>query len=601
MIPGRRLVLSISILVLFLLPVWALGATTWTVCSSGCNFTTLMAANSGAADGDTINVTDSRTYTEAGGIFGAFEPSKALTWNLGSATVTSKTYTPAVMRPTTKVMTFNGGIFDGQGTRSSILYSGVAANLAFVGSTFIATTNNMFVASSSTLAFTDCTFNNTAGTIFFNGSPSLTVTRPTINHSGTYIIDSTPDGNAFTMVGPGTINVGASVTASPFWFGGASTASISGQNITINNTAFANPVISMTAATGKTATYTMSENMIVNNSTIAAGSTPIVSATSGGGTINLTVQDEIYTSLAKSGALIVVGTEGATLDPNHDKITAVIQRNKLYGENASSLTNNSPGVHAILIAYQKGVTVTGNYVKGSGYGTVLKHMVSAGGTQGYCTYNVYDQCRWGIYNKGYPQVLIANNTGYASYVFTNTDSNGPPYGIRVDRNTGTATENVTIYNNVFSLATGNSLIDYGLYVSEGSYTAAQWYANGLREDNNLVYFAPGTTGQFGYINGVGYNTQSDWNTNYSNFGAHDNNGNPLFLDGPNGNFRLASSSPAIGAGTSLCSALVSAVDLAGKTVCQGGVYVGGGAAPSIGAYNYKSGMARMWKMIQNQQ
>lgn len=49
---------------------------------------------------------------------------------------------------------------------------------------------------------------------------------------------------------------------------------------------------------------------------------------------------------------------------------------------------------------------------------------------------------------------------------------------------------------------------------------------------------------------------------------------------------LLRNSPAINAGTNLCVTLTTATDFAGKPVCTGGVYVGKGSAPEIGAYEY---------------
>ena len=53
-----------------------------------------------------------------------------------------------------------------------------------------------------------------------------------------------------------------------------------------------------------------------------------------------------------------------------------------------------------------------------------------------------------------------------------------------------------------------------------------------------------------------------------------------------GNYRLKKSSPLVNAGANLCATLVNSTDAAGKPVCSGGVYVGKGSAPEIGAYEF---------------
>ena len=52
------------------------------------------------------------------------------------------------------------------------------------------------------------------------------------------------------------------------------------------------------------------------------------------------------------------------------------------------------------------------------------------------------------------------------------------------------------------------------------------------------------------------------------------------------NMSPAPSSPTNNAGADLCSTFTAATDLTGKQVCAGGVYVGKGSAPEIGAYEY---------------
>jgi predicted deacetylase len=59
---------------------------------------------------------------------------------------------------------------------------------------------------------------------------------------------------------------------------------------------------------------------------------------------------------------------------------------------------------------------------------------------------------------------------------------------------------------------------------------------------------------------------------------------------------LSSVSPGRDAGTDLCSTLTTAYDLDGNPVCSGGSFVGKGAGPDIGAYEFQSGGRSMFRI-----
>lgn len=101
----------------------------------------------------------------------------------------------------------------------------------------------------------------------------------------------------------------------------------------------------------------------------------------------------------------------------------------------------------------------------------------------------------------------------------------------------------------------------------------------MTASNNLIYCTAGTT--LAYIE----NTATAYTAaNITDYDPYPQTNNPLFIS--TSNFHLQSTSPAINAGANLCATLITATDYDGNPVCSGGLFVGPGTAPEIGAYEY---------------
>jgi hypothetical protein len=138
-----------------------------------------------------------------------------------------------------------------------------------------------------------------------------------------------------------------------------------------------------------------------------------------------------------------------------------------------------------------------------------------------------------------------------------------------------ASSEMTVYNGAVygNAGCGIGVADSGILTVIN--TAS--YGNGFHD----VRAAAGTTVTAHHnIYGSAYD---QWNA-LGGEGAGTIVGNPLFVSSTD--YHIRSGSPAINAGTDLCATLTTATDYAGNPVCTGGVYVGKGSAPEIGAYEF---------------
>lgn len=165
--------------------------------------------------------------------------------------------------------------------------------------------------------------------------------------------------------------------------------------------------------------------------------------------------------------------------------------------------------------------------------------------------------------------VIENNSCYNNYNDTIADD----YCFWVN-----SSGNWTIKNNIcanhsyeFMLtawATGTLDIDYNLYYPS--------------RGENAFSFGGGAA-----TNYAGWKTQTAAACGGGQCDSHSPTpADPRFTNAAGGVFTLRSDSPVINKGADLCSVLTNATDYAGNPVCTGGVYVGKGSAPEIGAYEF---------------
>lgn len=593
---------------------------------------TIQKSNTSGSNSDTVYVA-AGAYAENDGSYGAFVPSKNITWRAdGPVTIRSATSTVAAMRVQTAITaSFIGPFtFDGEGTRQSCVYTATNPNLTFTGPmTFSGTTTVAFSGGTSTLTLTDPTIAISAGVIFSGSIASLSVVRPTINMSGTAtnIYAGSADNQTLSMAGPGvaTISGGTSL----FVLGGGGTASytisgmefninanvaylvygagagktnsiairnnqitlnaantltnyfigllqgscaleVTGNTINQNNTALARTLISVTAGEATSAhTATISGNTITNLSAISSGACAHIAVGSNGGTVGFAISGNTDIADMAAGYIYSVGSE--TTGANDNKLTGMISNNSLYGLNRSTLVNANPTTHGLFVGHNKGIRVTRNLVIGSAYGAVMKHSTAAGGTQGWADYNKFVNCKWGVYSKGYAQLNIANNTIYSTLGYgVSTDF---PYGLRIDKNGGSAAENVNVKNNIIVIGNSDQTVT-GIWLSDAAVPA------GFECDYNGVYFLTANE-RYGAQSATSYAALANWRT--FGYGANDVGTDPLLTAA----YSLQSGSPASGAGvliTGLQDQASAAKDFAGVDVIWG---------PSIGAY-HPTGAAPIW-------
>lgn len=251
----------------------------------------------------------------------------------------------------------------------------------------------------------------------------------------------------------------------------------------------------------------------------------------------------------------------------------------------------------------------GNYPTGAGAGLLLGVAITETASNNLVYRNIFDSNYQNIINNSnagtggnsYYYNILKNSTtngikitqdpNDVPILFVNNTVIHNPSADNVDPNTGHGiecmSEKCTILNNIFVIKTGGAA--QGVAINTN-------YSNCVI-GNNLYYNEYGEGGTYGKLDSTLYASLATWKTALqSDAGivgidgqsgtaeAMAVDGDPLFRSATD--YRLTAASPARDAGTDLCATLIDATDLAGRQICSSGVFVGRGAAPDIGAYEY---------------
>lgn len=577
-----------------------------------------MAAESGASNGDTINVSTG-TYNESNPTF-----YKQLSWvaidGTGTVTVTNSGAGAYIINPTsaTNLINWTGFVFDGLTTKTTGVYvNSSVTNKQFYNCSFknVTTTHASLSSANPGWLFSGCTFDDSPANFYIITTSPVTVTAssfPSFTKT-TVLSDSKTSGTTYFTNNTVTINSSSASSAISCGGTGNNACVVTGNTVTITAStgAFAN----CSAGGGTGATCTTQNNRL----TAATVNGPLAKSTGGNwihnvlnNTISITtcslasydsvikLQDQVQACTISgnsittqgSAACTHIGVKASNATPNgaHSILgnTLSTQSTSLYnivvGTDAPSAGDGSlPGItisgntitgpssgstmHAILYGYSNNGFIEKNKVTGTGDGIVVKG--KAGNTWTGGTFNrntVSGASLTSAWIKGMPNVASYNNT-FADTATNYVSTALLEYSINSDAANAPATGG-TSENNIFYLVHSGSV---ATLVDAGSTT-------GFTADNNDTYLS-GSATTYGSVNGTAYTAWSgggSWQT--AGFDTHGTNLDPKFSSPTD--FHLQAVSPAVCAGTNL-----------GLTTDSLGMpWRCGSAKPDIGAYS------AMWKM-----
>ena len=197
---------------------------------------------------------------------------------------------------------------------------------------------------------------------------------------------------------------------------------------------------------------------------------------------------------------------------------------------------------------------------------------SAGATS-YVHHNI-------ITNAHVNSLTACGTVATPNYLFNNTIVHTPSFASGHAVSCQDGADDVSIYMQNNAVTVNNSGGE-ALYLQRSTYSQ-------ITTGNNLYQIiAPATA--IGLIVSTWYTTLESWQAALAGHGWTGNEAgtqatDPVFFSSTN--FHLKSTSPAINAGANLCATLITATDYDGNPVCLGGLFVGSGTAPEIGAYEY---------------
>ncbi|MFA6282269.1 MAG: hypothetical protein WCY05_07210 [Candidatus Omnitrophota bacterium] len=573
----RRL-FYIFVFLLIACPAW--GATK-TVCASGCDYTTIAAASSGATAGDTVNVSTG-TYNENNPTF-----TKALTWvaidGNGTVTITNsgtgayaatftgnnaailitgfifdglnvkasaislaanaqnKTCDHCIFQNATNLITFNGGGITNisnssfLGSPEYVLYGNVG-NLTANNNTFNVTVGTAFgyitggiitfIGSSSTVAF------STAAAFWdLNGSNiTLNSTGNIINVSGggNKYINGTRSSSSGSVTISDTITSSATYSSNVFYFNVAGWAiDFNHTNITITNADYTGTLFAFINQINpkiRNSTITMTAPTSTNAFTPIAISSLGTDGTNGGTVTGATLTNNTIYSINKTGYIISIGSE--TSNAGNNKLdNAILSHNKIYGYDYFYPEAGDASTHGIFVGHNTAYVMF-NDIYGGPYGIVLKGS-GAVWASGGAFYNkvIGSKNHASLLFKGVKNVPAFNNT---------LEALNSVYLIAInENNSGQEATGITLKNNVVVSSNPNVLL-----IDADALT-------GFSSDNNLFYRVGGDAINF-TVGGVD-KTFSQWQA--LGYDANGLNSDPLFISATN--FHLQSSSPARGTGVNV--------------------------------------------------
>lgn len=246
--------------------------------------------------------------------------------------------------------------------------------------------------------------------------------------------------------------------------------------------------------------------------------------------------------------------------------SATGSNNRIYNNNFHDIDDTGVHVGAQAVSYP----AQNNHVYGNIFTAVGKALVFAGrqSSNRYYYNLIVDPVDYFIYENA---TMTAAEAG--SFVYNNT----------VVMGTGTATKMAQLFHTYGAAHTvRNNLIvhdsasatDYCFYAPSGT------YVNLPTIDHNLCYNPSATTRNY-------YGTTAYTTVNWATWVAS-HTGEVSTDPTINADYTLQAGSVAIDGGADVCSLLVAAVDRNARPVCSGGVFVGDGDGPDIGAYEYSN-------------
>lgn len=603
-------------------------AATRTVCPSGCDYTTIAAAEAGATPGDTINVATG-TYNENTPTF-----NKTLTWvavdGNGTVTITNSgggTYSAFI---TGSNISIQGFVFDALNTKAGTISIGAAAtNNTFSSCTFRNPTTIHFALASTNTGWTisNSTFSGNAGNtdiiagaaVNISGSSFTLPLRTSIDlthTSGTSQIAN----NTFTADGGlnqyGVINIGAS-----------GTINITGNTFNLGQTSglVSWPISDSVTGTGKTGTLNINGNTfnIYTSTTgrvisITKGQYAVTVGTSGNGNIF-----HLITSWPSSSTMVNIADQTTGPSISYNTVisdysgTNLINWLRVYAtSNASSygaatITNNTltmanPNGIGILVGTD-GVAAAGDHKIAPS--TIEYNTCTAPGTSGAAFHCI----EYGYQNNGIIRFNKSIGAGFGIVLKGGADpSNGGPtdfstgivsYNIISEPLGGSSgagihikgINNVKLYNNTI-YASRTSYAQNGIWaIAYDSNNSTGWdfknniiYVSnnassiginveaatqtGSQSNYNNIYKL-GANGSIGKAGSTSYSSLSLWQGG----GGYDINSvssDSSFVNPVGSDFSLSSDSPVVDNGTDL--GLVE--DYLGNSIY---------GTPDMGAYEYQ--------------